>query len=337
MIITQTPLRISFAGGGTDIKEFYEQEDGMVISATIDKYVYIIACERYDEKIVLKYSRNETVDSVDEIKHDLIREAMKKAGVHKGIEIISYAEIPSEGSGLGSSSSFTVGLLNALFQFKGRQLAADWLTKMACEIEIDICKKPIGKQDQCAAAYGGINIYTFCKDGSIVVRNVIIPEYRRRMLELQFLMFYTNQTRRSEDILIHQKKETHKKMDILRKMRGQVFAMEEAILENNFDKIGHIMDEGWHLKRELYEGIITPEIDAMYKKAKDAGAFGGKICGAGGGGFLLLYVPLEKHKNVREALKGHYRELPVRFDYFGSCVIFRKDIQVRLMGEEELA
>ena len=211
MLIVQTPLRISFAGGGTDLEEFYKDETGMVVSATIDKYIYIIINERYDDKIYVNYSKKEIVDKPEQIEHELVREALLMANVEKGIEVTSLADIPSEGSGLGSSSSVTVGLLNALYQYKGRQLAADWLAAKACQIEIEKCKKPIGKQDQYAAAYGNINVFIFNKDGLVTVNNVMLSEAAFRRFESNLMMFYTAVTRKSETILKKQREDIGRK------------------------------------------------------------------------------------------------------------------------------
>jgi len=323
MLIIQTPLRISFAGGGTDLSAFYMNKTGMVISVTIDKYVYIIINDRYDDKIYVNYSKKEIVDKPEQVKHELVRETLLMSDVKKGIEISCLADIPSEGSGLGSSSSFAVGILNALYQYKGRQLAADWLAEKACEIEIERCKKPIGKQDQYAAAYGNINVFSFNKDDSVTVNNVFLNDSALRRFESNLLLFYTNVTRKSSKILKIQRRDTSQKKqtNILIKMRNQVLEIQEALLSENFDKVGKILDEGWELKKKLTKGITTSKIDNMYKKALKAGALGGKICGAGGGGFLLLYVPLEKQEAVRKTLKN-YREMPFRFDKDGSKAIF---------------
>ena len=323
MIITQTPLRISLAGGGTDLEAFYRYEDGMVLNMAIDKYVYVIVKERFDDKIYINYSRKEIVDSVDEIQHELVREAMRKTGVEKGVEITTLADIPSEGSGLGSSSSITVGLLNALYMYQGEQVSPERLAEEACEIEIDICGKPIGKQDQYIAAYGGIRLFTFRRDGTVEVEKIGLPDDKFRKLGSNLLLFFTNRTRKAETILRKQKENTSKKLDILREMKGLVFDAKEAILNHGFDDIGPILHEGWKLKRQLAEGISDPELDSIYEIALEAGATGGKISGAGGGGFLLLYVPRHKHDEVRKVMEEiGLRELPFMLERDGSKVIF---------------
>jgi D-glycero-alpha-D-manno-heptose-7-phosphate kinase len=321
MLITQTPLRISFAGGGTDLEEFYRHEDGKVISCTIDKYVFVIIKERFDNKIILNYSQKEIVDSVDEIKHELIREAMRKTEIGNGVEISTLADVPSEGSGLGSSSSLIVGLLNTFYQYQGEQVTPDRLAKEACEIEIDICKKPIGKQDQYIAAFGGIRAFTFKKDGTVEVEKVTINDSDWRRFGSNLLLFYTNTTRKSADILTEQRAKTCDQLEMLREMKGFVDKVREAILSTTFPEVGKNMHLGWELKKRLASRITNPKIDEIYQRALKTGALGGKISGAGGGGFLLLYVPRELQDKVRHALRDLY-ELPFLLERDGSKVIF---------------
>ncbi len=321
MVISQTPLRISFVGGGTDLKSFYHMEDGMVLSVTVDKYVYVIIKERFDEKIYINYSIKEIVDDVSEIKHDLVRETMKKANVLKGVEITTLADIPSEGSGLGSSSSITVGLLNALYNFSGIQVTSEKLAVEACEIEIDICKKPIGKQDQYISSYGGLNKITFHPDETVSIHRLPISNSSLLRLGSNLLLFYTNKTRKADTILKKQKKNTDSKREILRSMRDLVPKLEHSLINNEFDELGKLLHNNWLYKKSLVESISNPDIDKMYQKAMDAGALGGKLCGAGGGGFLLMYVPRNKQEAVRSVLSD-YRELPFMLDSYGSRIIF---------------
>jgi D-glycero-alpha-D-manno-heptose-7-phosphate kinase len=321
MIISQTPLRISFAGGGTDLKSFYQKEDGMVVSTAIDKYVYVIIKERFDEKIYVNYSQKEIVDDVSEIKHDLVREAMRKSGVTNGVEITTLADVPSEGSGLGSSSSITVCLLNALHNFAGRQMTAEQLASEACEIEINICGKPIGKQDQYIAAYGGLSKLIFHADGTVSVTKLGILSNELRKFGSNLLLFYTNKTRNANVILEKQMENTEEKRKELGKMRDLVPGVTDVIIKGDFDRVGKILHENWLLKKSLAGNISSPDIDKMYEMAIHAGALGGKICGAGGGGFLLLYVPRDKQDAVRNALET-YRELPFMLDPLGSRIIF---------------
>ena len=321
MIISQTPLRISFVGGGTDLKSFYHKEDGMVLSTAIDKYVYVIVKERFDDKIYINYSVKEIVDNVSQIKHQLVREAMKKVGIEKGVEITTLADIPSEGSGLGSSSTVTVGLLNALYSHVGKQVTLEQIAREACEIEIDLCKKPIGKQDQYIAAYGGLNTITFHPDESVSVDKVPLYNKDLIMLGSRLLLFFTNKTRKADAILKKQKKTTGENREVLRQMKNFVPKLEQSLGKSKFNLLGKLLHDNWELKKSLVGSISNPEIDEMYSKAMNAGAMGGKICGAGGGGFLLMYVPKAKQDKVREALSD-YRELHFMLDSFGSRIIF---------------
>ncbi|MBI2596897.1 GHMP kinase [Candidatus Daviesbacteria bacterium] len=317
MIITQTPLRISFAGGGSDLPEFYGQHGGAVISSTIDKYIYIIVKKRFDDLIALNWSKKETVESVDQIEHKLIREAMKKTGVKKGVEITTISDIPSEGSGLGSSSSVTVGLLQVLYLYQGIIVDAERLAREACEIEIDILGKPIGKQDQYIAAYGGLRHFEFKKDGTVATNSPNIDSDFLYELGLHMMLFFTGKIRRAEEILSEQKRKIGDLEQLLKQMRDQSFEVFKAFNKGDLTFLGQALEEGWELKKQLLEGISTSDIDKMYNLAKEAGALGGKITGAGGGGFLLLYVPLGKQDDVRKALTS-YQELRFSLERDGS-------------------
>jgi D-glycero-alpha-D-manno-heptose-7-phosphate kinase len=321
MIITQTPLRISLAGGGTDFADFYRQEEGCVLSTAIDKYIYVIVKERFDDKIYINYSRKEIVDHVDGIQHELVREAMRKTGVSEGIEITTLADIPSEGSGLGSSSSLTVGLLNALYAYQSNPRPAEQLAEEACEVEIDILGKPIGKQDQYIAAFGGLELLTFRRDGTVGVEAVEVPDSLRRKLNGNLMLFYTNRTRKSAEILSEQKAGIQDRVSVLRDMKRQALEVREYIAQDALDKVGYLLDRAWKLKKSLATRISDDGIDQMYSLACGAGALGGKICGAGGGGFLLVYCPPRCQETVRQSL-GAYREMPFNLERDGSKIIF---------------
>jgi D-glycero-alpha-D-manno-heptose-7-phosphate kinase len=321
MIITQTPLRISFAGGGTDFADFYGREGGCVVSSAIDKYVFVIVKERFDEKIRVGYSRTEMVDSIDEIEHELVRESLRKVGIKSGIEISTMADVPSEGSGLGSSSTVTVGLLNALYAYKGEMRTAEDLARQACEIEIDILGKPIGKQDQYIAAYGGIRRFRFLPDENVEVDEVKLDKEHKRLLQESLMLFYTGVTRQASSILGEQKNNIDTRMDVLKKMRDQAETLYRYLSENQVEKLGEVLKEGWNLKKTLANGITNSSIDTLYEKALEAGAIGGKVAGAGGGGFLLIFCPPEKRANVRKAL-CELRELPFGLERDGTKVIF---------------
>lgn len=317
MIITQTPLRISFAGGGTDLPEFFNQHEGAVISSAIDKYIYVIVKQRFDNLIALNWSKKETVKRVDQIEHELIREAMKKTGVYKGVEITTISDIPSEGSGLGSSSSVTVGLLQALYLYQGMIADAEKLANEACDIEIDILGKPIGKQDQYIASYGGIRHFEFKKDNTVTITTPQINNSFLYELGLHLMLFFTGKTRKSEKILLEQKRKIKDREKILNRIKDQSFEVLKAFNKGNLRFLGKALKEGWELKKQLAGGISNPDIDKIYEEAIKSGALGGKIAGAGGGGFLLLYVPLGKQNRVRKALSD-YQELKFGLERDGS-------------------
>jgi len=321
MIISKTPLRISFAGGGTDLSSFYEKGFGAVLNCAINKYIYVIIKERFDDLIILNWTKRESVNRPEDIEHELVREALKRTGIKKGVEIITLAEIPSEGSGLGSSSSLIVGLLNAFYEFKGIQASHERLAVEACKIEIDILGKPIGKQDHYAAAFGGLNEIIFNKNGSVKVNRINISDENLRILDACLLLFFTGMTRKAEAILKKQKEKTDFIFETLMKMRSQTSYLKDCFENRGIDSLGEIMNCGWAMKKSLLSEISNKDIDEMYGKALKAGASGGKICGAGGGGFLLLCVSIENQNAVKDALK-EYREFPFMLERYGSRIIF---------------
>jgi len=324
MIISRTPFRVSFAGGGTDLREFYDKEYGAVLSAAINKYIYITVnslSRFYDHKIIVKYSQTELVKDVEEIKHPVVRAALKMLKMEGSIEITSMADIPAK-TGLGSSSSFTVGLLNALYAFQGKRVSPERLAEEACEIEIEILKEPIGKQDQYIAAYGGINYIQFNKDESVFVEPVISSREVINEFNKNLMIFYTGMTRDSKSVLGEQQKSTKDKFEELRKMRQLAIEIKEILNEGkNLDKIGEILNEEWRLKKSLTQNISNDIIDEYYQKALDAGALGGKLLGAGGGGFILLYVEPQNQHKVRQRLND-LEELSFSFEPRGSTIIY---------------
>ena len=324
MIISQTPLRISFLGGNTDFREFYTKHGGGVLSTAIDKYIYCIVNKRFDNKIYVNYSKKEIVNSVDEIQHDLVRECLKKVGITKGIEISYLADIPSEGSGLGSSSTFTVGTLHALYQYIGQNPSTEQLAKDAVEIEIDILKSPIGVQDQYIAAFGGFRFLQFNKDGSVTPEKIKISEEHKEDIDNSFMLFFTGQVRKSGNILQNLQKSINNKTNELLKNYELAKKGKVSVETNNLNQLGLLLHEYWEIKKNLSPNISNNEIDDMYLKARKAGAIGGKISGAGGGGFMLLLVPDNKRPLVRNVLKG-YREMPFRISDSGSRIIFNID------------
>ncbi len=324
MLISQTPLRISLGGGGTDLKAFYKDSDGFVISTAIDKYVYVLIKERFDDKVYLNYAaRKEIVDNAAEIQHELVRESALMTGLHSGFELATFADIPSEGSGLGSSSSLTVGLLNAMHTYLGRQVTHQQLAEEACQIEIEILKKPIGKQDQYIAAYGGLCAITFHNSESVTTDTIDLTEKERHNLGGRLMLFFTNVTRQAAKILNEQRENTEARRGNLEKIHALGKEIDGAVRQKQFDDIGRVLHENWMLKRGLASGISNPTLDGMYDLALKGGALGGKVAGAGGGGFLLLYVPPEKQASVRAALK-EYREMPFMLDSHGASIIFNQ-------------
>ncbi len=320
MIVVQTPLRVSFLGGGTDFEDFYLDYGGAVLSTAINKCVYVIVMKRFDDMIYVNYSQKEIVEHVEQLNHELVREAMKKTGVSKGVEITTLADIPSEGTGLGSSSAITVGLLQSLYAYQGHNVNTKELAEQACQIEIDILGKPIGRQDQYIAAFGNMQYITFSNNG-VEVERILIPSEAKRKLNRSFLVFYTGKTRKAAEILSEQKRNISNNVAILLEMKKLAQKGRRAVLDGAFDELGLLLHRSWQLKKELASKVTNAEIDEVYQTALKAGAIGGKITGAGGGGFLLLYCTNGKQDDVRAALHG-LRELPFRFQPDGSKVIF---------------
>jgi D-glycero-alpha-D-manno-heptose-7-phosphate kinase len=320
MIITQTPLRIGLLGGGTDLPGYYREHGGRVLNCALDKYVYVIVKQRFDDDIYVNYSKKEIVSRVDDLEHELVREAMQMTGVANGVEITTLADIPSAGSGLGSSSAVTVGLLHALFAYQGRQVSAEELAERACTIEIERCGKPIGKQDQYIAALGGIRDIRFGPGEDVVAEELGLSATERRTLQQQIMLFYTGVTRSADSILTEQNanvKATRPQLDLLRDLAGIAV---ERLRTGDVDAIGPAVRESWEAKRKLASGVSNDQIDFAVTRALDAGASGVKLTGAGGGGFLLAICPMERQRAVRESL-ADMRELPVKLDRLGSRVV----------------
>ena len=324
MIISRTPLRVSFAGGGTDIPDYYRTGYGAVTSSTIRKYMYVTVNRRFDKDLRVSYSKTEIVDHVDKLEHGIVREALKKVGLTEGVEVTTIADIPSKGTGLGSSSALAVGLLNALYAFKGYRASPKKLAEEACEIEIERLGEPIGKQDQYISAYGGLQHIRFNADETVILDPVICPPKMKRDIENHLLLFYTGRTRQSGDILTKQRGNTPKNKDTLDKMRDQAEELFGSLTSLQIDKLGEILRDGWSMKKSLAKRISDGHIDNLYEKALAAGAVGGKITGAGGGGFLLLFVPPDKQWSVRNAL-AELREIEFKLEPQGSKIIYVGD------------
>ena len=315
---------MSFGGGGSDLPAFYRREGGAVLSTTIDKYVYVTVNKKFDNGIRVGYSKNEEVDSVDKIEHGLVRESMKMLEIPGGIEITTIADIPSKGTGLGSSSAFTVGLLHALSAYKGNYMSSSQLSEKSCQVEIDRCYEPIGKQDQFAAAFGGFNLIEFNPDESVVVSPVICKPETVKNLEKNILLFYTGITRSASPLLRQQQIEMvndrlkHKTMSEMVKI---AYSMRDQLHENNIHEFGEMLHESWMLKKNITSGISNEFIDDIYMRARKAGASGGKILGAGAGGFLMVYAHPEKHSMIKLAL-NELRLIEIAFESLGSRIIF---------------
>ncbi|SEG17107.1 D-glycero-alpha-D-manno-heptose-7-phosphate kinase [Butyrivibrio sp. Su6] len=326
MIISKTPLRASLFGGGSDFETYFSTSRfgyGSVLSAGLDMHVYITVNKKFDDKIRVVYNGNENVDSLDEVKHNIIREALRLVGIEKGIEVIYMADLPmsSAGVGLASSSALAVGVLNALHAYKGEFVTPSQLAKEACYIEIDRLGQMIGIQDQYAVAHGGFNRYRFMSDGSVSVTPGIINHQIRQLLTQKLMLFYTGNTRDSRKILSEQSaaiEEKRKRLDDLVMTVDRVCA---NLSNGDLDFVGMELDRTWNIKKQLAGGISNHDIDSMYKCARDNGAMGGKILGAGGGGFMLLYVPENKQESVRKGLKD-FKEVDFSVDYQGSRIIF---------------
>ncbi|MCX7771182.1 MAG: GHMP kinase [Proteobacteria bacterium] len=323
MIIVKTPFRISFCGGGSDIKEYYSLYGGAVVSTTINKYVYLSMHPYfYKSGYLLKYMRHEEAESVDQIRHRIIREVFKDYGI-KGVDFNSSADIPS-GTGLGSSSSFTVGLINLCNIYTGKYMSKYEIAEYACRIEIERLKEPIGKQDQYAASFGGLNFITFNQDDTVNIEKIFLNRENLEQLQKNLAMFFTGETRSASKILTDQKNNlsnNSKKLSFLHKMVSLTYDLKNEFMRGNIDALGEILHTGWMYKKELADGISNEKIDYYYNLALKNGAIGGKLLGAGGGGFLLFYVKEEDREQLIRALSDLYR-LDFRFETQGTTLIY---------------
>jgi D-glycero-alpha-D-manno-heptose-7-phosphate kinase len=327
MIISKSPFRVSFAGGGSDLATFYRKDYGAVVSSSIDKYVYLALHRFFEDRYLLKYARTESVATVDEIQHPLIRECLKITRCQEFLEITSFADIPASGSGLGSSSAFCVGLINAITAFQRNLAGKEFLAAKACEVEIERMGEPIGKQDQYASAYGGLNYIRFNADDSVQVTPILLSKGERASLDASLLMFYTGITRKASSVLAEQNQNLESdsdKYDSMCRIRDGADRLASALADGNLNAIGHEMNQGWELKKTMARGISSPELDGIYTEAMAAGALGGKLLGAGGGGFFLFYCPPEKQPGLLAAL-SRLRQVPIELDREGSRIIFVED------------
>lgn len=325
MVISKTPLRISFAGGGTDLRDYYKKRSGMVISMAINRHMYVTVNRRFDDSIRVSYTRTEAVNDIDDLQHDLIREAMRTAGVTRGVEITSIADVPA-GSGLGSSSSLTVGALNALYAFQGRHVSPDELARQACEIEIDVLGRPIGKQDQYIAAFGGFQIIEFHADERVSVSPVVCDSSTKQRLADRLLLFYTGISRKSSTVLTEARRrirsggQSRAALDELNDLAGEIA---RTVSQGNLATFGPLLHRAWTLKKQMGSKVTNGELDRYYRLALRAGASGGKISGAGGGGCLLLFAARRSHGAVRAMARRHgLKEVPVSLEPDGSRIIY---------------
>lgn len=315
MILVKTPLRISFIGGSTDIENFYSRFLGRCISTTIDKYIYIAINEKFGGDVRVSYSHTENVPTSKEVKHTRVKAIMEKLGIEKGVEIVSISDLPSEGTGLASSSAFTVGLLQGLHDYIGAETGGRYLAEEACEVEIDILKEPVGKQDQYAVAYGGMNYMEFSKS-EVNIRSL---SYHSDF-EDYLMFFYSSKTRSASSILKEQSQNSEANFEALKKVSDMVPKFAERLRFGDFKELGKLLHEAWLIKRGLSKGITDDEIDGMYELARLHGAWGGKIVGAGGGGFLMLMVPPDKQDMVRSAIS--WKEVKFKFSNKGSEIVY---------------
>jgi len=323
MLISRTPVRASFCGGGTDLAAFYQNhpDGGAVTSLAMARYLYVTVNPRFDNSIRISYSSMEFVNNIDEIQHELVREAMKSTGVTDGIEITTIADIPSRGTGLGSSSAVTIGLLNALSSLAGNPMSSEELAKEACRIEIDVLGQPIGKQDQYAAAIGGANTIGFLPDGSVSIDPLILSDNTKQRIENEFSLVYTGLTRSANSVLSKQKELTADRMEELSSLRLQAFQVRSALEGGRLEEVGRLLEESWQIKRNLVDGITGELLDNLHDQLINAGATGAKLLGAGGGGFFLVHGDDEIKKRLENSLSSKHKILPLLIDSQGSTII----------------
>lgn len=325
MIITRTPFRISFVGGGSDLRDFYTKCQGAVLSTSINKYMYISSHKFFEEdKVRAKYSITETVQNVDDLKHEIIREALKKANIKGGVELSSIADIPA-GTGMGSSSAFTVGLLHNLNAIKRKYSSKEKLAEEACNMEIDILKEPIGKQDQYAAAFGGLNIFRFNANETVSVEPLYLKQEVYTQLQENLVLFFIGNERKASDILVEQKNNIGNadKFAVLKDMVTLVDVLKDVLYKGTLDEFGLLLHQNWLLKQRLASKISNNYIEELYQLGLKNGATGGKLLGAGGGGFMLFYCPKEKQQKLIQAMP--VRHFDFKFDNEGTKLIYFGD------------
>ena len=323
MIISRTPVRVSFCGGGTDVDWFSQASEngGMVTSLALDRYIHVTVNKRFDNRIRLSYSKLEIVDNFEELEHELVRESMRMTGVTSGVEITTIADIPSRGTGLGSSSSVTVGLLNALHSFAGRSVSASQLASEACQIEIDILKQPIGRQDQYAASYGGINTIKFCNNGDVLVEPIDISDDVKSRISEEFTLIFTGKSRSASSILSNSVSEGKFAIDNLKRIRVQADEAKDFLNSGRLSDLGSLLNEAWEMKRGISESVSDSFLDETYERIISTGATGAKLLGAGGGGFFLVHGDFETRQKLKLEFSSDFRMIPLNIDSMGSSII----------------
>ena len=324
MIITKTPLRMSYVGGGSDLPSYYRNYGGAVISSAVNKFIYVMVKPRFEKGIRLSYSKTENVSNRSEIEHPLVRNAMSLLEIDDDIEIVSTADIPSSGTGMGSSSSFSVGLIKALSAYKGMALPDLKIAEMACHLEIDLCKNPIGKQDQFAAAFGGLKVYQFNTDDSVSIESVICHQKTIKKLNNETIAFYIGGARNANNILKQQSEDLNEKNKAqgMAKMVNLVWDMKFELESQSTENFGAILNENWEIKRSLSNGISNKNVDEIYDTAINCGSTGGKLLGAGGGGFMIFHAPSDSVKDAIEKSLYKLRRVHLDIEATGSSTIF---------------
>jgi D-glycero-alpha-D-manno-heptose-7-phosphate kinase len=331
MVISRTPLRVSFVGGGTDLPDFSDEHGGAVVSTTIDKWIHVIVAPRFEGDIRVSYSRTEIVPTAKDVEHELVREALRLTGIPRGVDVVTLADVPSRGTGLGSSSAVMVGLLNALYAFQGRFRPPASLAEEACRLEIEDLGKPIGRQDQYAAALGGFQMIEFMKGGGVRTQPIVSPPGTLERLHRSLIMFFTGVERSADNVLGDQRDRMRRgsTTEQLMAMRELAYEMRDRLAEGDTDAVGDLLHRNWQLKRGLAHGVSNDFIDGAYEKALGAGATGGKLLGAGAGGFLLFYAAPDQQAAVRAALKDDLREVPFHFAANGTQILLLESPHAR--------
>ncbi len=325
MIVSRAPVRFSLGGGGTDLPSYSREHGGFVVAAAVDKFVFVCVARRFHDDIRLAYAEAETVDSIDQIRHRIFREALRMTGISRNIELHSLADVPAN-TGLGSSSSFTVALLNGLHALKREFVPIEQLAAEACHLEIEVLKEPIGKQDQYIAAYGGISAMTFQPDGSVTVEPLTLRDEVVDQLESNLVVYYSGVERAASTVLREQAKtitdNTDNALQRMHRIKALGHETKAILLSGKVDTYGEMLHEHWTNKRKLASNMADPNIDESYEVARRAGAIGGKLMGAGGGGFFMFYVRPAQRRDVHEALASRgLRPLRFRFDFDGARIM----------------